>query len=150
MCNLDYYLCLNVVDVTKDSDYCPMGLLGDVLLWFRHSHSFEEGVDGWNRRKRRINYDNLFITVFDSVDKGLVKTNDYMSMELFQQYLSLPYKNLKIFTTDKRKKDSKNVIYLKKYRKVQSSLVPVHMELFGGHRIFDYKFDFVKWINEGK
>ena len=40
---------------------CPTGLLGDIKINFMHYKSFEEGVMKWEQRKKRINWDNLFL-----------------------------------------------------------------------------------------
>lgn len=46
-------------------DY-PIGRLGDVELFFMHYHSKEEALEKWNRRKKRVNYDNLIVKFNDS------------------------------------------------------------------------------------
>lgn len=39
-------------------DY-PMGLIGDVLVVFQHDKTFEEAKEKWDRRKTRVDYDNV-------------------------------------------------------------------------------------------
>ena len=38
---------------------CPLGLIGDILVVFQHYETFEEAKEQWNRRKARIDYDNI-------------------------------------------------------------------------------------------
>jgi uncharacterized protein (DUF1919 family) len=38
---------------------CPIGKLGDVEIVFLHYHSKEEAKEKWERRCRRVNFDNL-------------------------------------------------------------------------------------------
>lgn len=37
----------------------PYGLCDDILIVFQHYKSFDEAVQCWNRRKRRIDYNNM-------------------------------------------------------------------------------------------
>ena len=39
----------------------PVGLLDDVEIVFLHYKSQEEALEKWNRRKARVNFDNIFI-----------------------------------------------------------------------------------------
>lgn len=38
----------------------PIGLIDDVEVVFLHYKTFDEAVEKWNRRKSRINWDNLY------------------------------------------------------------------------------------------
>lgn len=38
---------------------CPIGKIDDIEIIFLHAHSEEEAREKWNRRKRRINWNNL-------------------------------------------------------------------------------------------
>ena len=37
----------------------PMGLVDDVLVVFRHEPTFEVAAEKWNRRKTRVDYENI-------------------------------------------------------------------------------------------
>ena len=41
-----------------DPDF-PIGQLGDIAILFQHETDFQEAKRKWDRRKERINYDNL-------------------------------------------------------------------------------------------
>jgi uncharacterized protein (DUF1919 family) len=64
--NLKYYLALPLefekmlYDYNLKRDY-PVGRLGDILLNFNHYTDFEVAKVCWDRRKQRINYDDLLI-----------------------------------------------------------------------------------------
>ncbi len=73
----------------KGESVCPVGILGDIRVNFIHYESFEAGVLKWNERKKRINWDNLFIV-------GSEK--DGCTYEILQRFDSLPYENKVIFT----------------------------------------------------
>lgn len=42
----------------------PIVKCGDITLNFLHYNSFEQALDCWNRRKQRINWDNLFVMMY--------------------------------------------------------------------------------------
>ena len=54
--NLEHYLFLPIEEKFETGISYPIGLLGDVTLYFVHYSSFEEAVKCWNRRKERVNY----------------------------------------------------------------------------------------------
>lgn len=39
----------------------PVAMIGDVTLWFMHYKSKQEATEKWERRKKRVNLDNLLI-----------------------------------------------------------------------------------------
>lgn len=86
--NLPWYMEQEIVEV-KEKSSCPIGMLGDVRIGFIHYKTFEEAVQKWEERKKRINWDNLFIV-------GTEKCGcDLKTVKKFDQ---LPYKNKVIFT----------------------------------------------------
>ena len=86
--NLKQYMEQDIVEVKGESG-CPAGLLGDIRINFVHYDTFEEGKRKWEERKKRINWDNLFIV-------GTEK--DGCSYETLQRFDRLPYKNKVVFT----------------------------------------------------
>ena len=88
--NLKFYMVQPVEYVgvghnqAKGFDY-PIGKIGDVTLDFIHYQNFEEAVKCWERRKRRINYDDLFIMMY---------SENYETAMRFQE---VPIKNKVIF-----------------------------------------------------
>ena len=59
--------------------YFPICTLGNVSLFFNHYKNFDEAVTKWNERKQRINWYNLFVTMY---------TED---PEILEQFDALPY-----------------------------------------------------------
>ena len=57
--NLRYYNSLELENVTLMNDY-PQGRLDDVLIHFLHYKTFDEAKICWEKRKKRICYDNIF------------------------------------------------------------------------------------------
>lgn len=100
--NLRYYLEHDVMSISaaqskyKDiligmhQENVPIGLIDDVEIVFLHYKTFEEAVEKWNRRKARVNWDNLYIKM------------SYMNCcndDLVYEFDKLPYKNKFIFVT---------------------------------------------------
>ena len=71
--NLDYYLNQNIVEkisldceekngsITWGKNGYPIMQLGDISLHAIHAQNSEEYIEQWNRRKQRINRDNVFV-----------------------------------------------------------------------------------------
>ena len=57
--NLEYYLSLELKEIPSDRPY-PVGMLGDISLYFMHYVSFEDAKAKWEERAKRIHFDNLF------------------------------------------------------------------------------------------
>lgn len=88
--NMDNYLALPVEFVEmrfeKDlkRDY-PVGKIGDIKLYFNHYTDFELAKECWDKRKMRINKDNLLIV------------SSTMSEDEAREFDSLPYEHKIIF-----------------------------------------------------
>lgn len=71
--NLKYYMDIpmKTIPVTDSVHYeilkkrnelhCPIGKLDDIEIVFLHYSTAEEAIEKWERRKKRINWDNLII-----------------------------------------------------------------------------------------
>lgn len=71
--NLHYYLSLDLKFIPADKSkyaetlrkrnhlHVPVGILDDVEIVFLHYHSEKEAYEKWNRRKERVNYDNIIL-----------------------------------------------------------------------------------------
>lgn len=64
----------------------PIGLLGDILLHFNHYEKFDQAVSCWERRKQRINKNNILVVSNATSEKTLY------------EFEKIPYKNKLIFT----------------------------------------------------
>ena len=79
-----------------------LGKVLDVEVVFLHYQTFDEAKEKWNRRKARINWDNL-----------IVKYNDQnlFSEEDFYEFEKLPYKNKIFFTANEKFINKPNTYY---------------------------------------
>lgn len=62
--NLKEYISKDLIFVEREYDD-PVGLLDDIRIYFNYSKTEEEARLNWDKRKKRINYDNLFIIMYD-------------------------------------------------------------------------------------
>lgn len=71
--NLRYYLSLDLIFISAEESryvdilrershmHVPVGRLGDVEIIFLHYKTEEEAKEKWDRRKQRVNYDNIIL-----------------------------------------------------------------------------------------
>lgn len=74
----------------------PIARCGDILLYFNHYKEFDEAKACWERRKKRIDWDNIFVEFYDENEDRV------------KEFLSLPYENKICFVPFSMK--HKNVI----------------------------------------
>lgn len=92
MLNIDTYMSYPVEFVETRYErilkrYYPVGRINDILLHFNHYESFDKAVSCWEKRKQRINKNNILI----------VSTTN--SERTAYEFENIPYKNKLIFTS---------------------------------------------------
>lgn len=126
--------------VTDAKESYPIGILKDITLHFMHYRSPQEAENAWDRRKKRIDWDNLFILWADK---------DGCTEELLLQFDALPYQNKVVFT-HKPMPHIRSAVYIPGFEKDgEVGNCDAFVNRFSGKKYFDY-FDYVKWFNEGK
>ncbi|MBR3049821.1 MAG: DUF1919 domain-containing protein [Selenomonadaceae bacterium] len=80
-------------DSTNTYEY-PVVMLGDITINMMHYKTFEASVKAWERRKARINWYNLFVTMYTADEK------------ILQEFDSLPYGKKVCFVSFKSDLDS--------------------------------------------
>ena len=88
--DLPYYMAQPLVpmDSTEDISF-PKGLLGDILINFVHYSTFEEAEAAWERRKARINWENLFF---------IASEKNGCTYDIIRRFDNLSYPHKVIFT----------------------------------------------------
>lgn len=120
-------------------DY-PVGVLKDIKLYFVHYHSPEEAEHAWQRRKERIDWDNLFVLMTD---------RDGCTEELLKEFDGLPYPNKVVFTHIPMP-HIRSAVYIPGFEnETEVGNGDAFVNKYSGKKYFDY-FDYVKWFNEGK
>ena len=115
----------------KYGDALVMGKILDAEIVFLHYTSFEEAKTKWDRRKGRVNYDNL-----------LVKFNDQNGFreEDYDAFAALPFAHKVFFTANRNLKDKPLSVYFDCYESdgyVVDDIKP-------SYRYFDLK----RYLNE--
>ena len=118
----------------------PTGLLGDVEIRFNHYKTFEEAVNKWEERKKRINWDNLFILAIDG---------DCCSYESMIRFDKLPYKNKVIFT-HKPYPEIQSAYYIKGFEDQDGVGVLLGFKKQFLIRRYLDDFDYITFLNKGK
>lgn len=140
--NLEYYMNVDLKFTTKSkydsvnkdretglhSPTFPIGLLDDVELDMLHYASEHEAYEKWNRRKERMNWDNLYIKACEK----LLFTHDNLA-----DFASLPFKNKVIFTREDYR-DLENSVHFKD--------LSVRSEL----NFYTKYFEVARWLNTGE
>lgn len=136
--NLKYYMDCELSFTNEEDIAYPIGIIDDIKIYFQHYKSEEEAKNKWNERRRRINYDNLFVLFTD---------RDGCTKQDLIDFDNLEYKNKAVFV-HKPLPDIKSAIYIKGFE--QNDSVGICMDyrgLFSLKRYYD-DFDYVTWFNQ--
>jgi uncharacterized protein (DUF1919 family) len=145
--NIHFYLDQPLVECVKEMYPYPVGKLFDINVYFVHYHSFEEASLKWNRRKKRINFDNLFIIMTDrhaAGDTAPLPVPCSCSYEVLQEFDSLPFVNKICFTH----KELKSCFYLKEESKKECvGVLALKVNILEKRGYQQLRFDYVGWLN---
>ncbi len=147
--NYEYYLSCELVQ-TDDFNHdwfaptgggevnFPVGRLDDICLYFQHSKDFEKSKADWEKRKARINKDNIFMVLYD------VEPN----LETFKEFETIKSEN-KIYMYHKDFEiNSKYAFQIKNFNDPTRgwwSKMQKHNPF--SKRYFE-QFNFTKWMND--
>lgn len=116
-------------------DY-PIGVLGDITLFFVHYKSLDEAIEKWNERKQRVNWDNIFV---------IATNRGGFNSELSERFDKLPY-NKVLFVN--KPDNNPNHFYIKGFEESeQVGILVDKTDYISGKRIYD-QFDWVKFFNK--
>ena len=132
--NIHYYLSLELRFIKSNRNY-PVGMLDDICIYFLHYNSEEEAKTSWNRRKERINFDNLFIIMYD---------RDGIDEEDYEVFARLKFVN-RIMLSDKA---NYNYPFVKQMTKENDNdTVYLDKDKYG-IRSFEKQWNYVDWLNK--
>ncbi len=131
-CNLKDYMSQELRFVETDKDF-PVAMLGDIELNFNHASTNEEAADNWNRRKARINYDNLYFIFF---------YREGMTIEQIREIEKAHCKRAAVITY--KPLDLPYAVHLKGDGTTTQNFL--EKDLFGRMPI-EKEWDFVSWLN---
>lgn len=133
------YLDLQLEFVQEPGVKHPVAMLGDMRLFFQHYPTKEAVLEQWQRRKDRINWDNLFVLV----------TDQYCTEEDLRRFDALPYKNKVVFTHIPMPQIA-SAVYIPGFENRDSvGVCSDFVDGWRGKRYYD-SFDFVDWLNKNQ
>ena len=140
--NLPFYFEQPLVEKQWAGSY-PIALCNDIEIHGSHYRNFSELKDKWNERKRRVNFDNLFIFMIE---------RDGCTYEDILEFDKLSYKNKVVFVS-KEMPEIKSAIHIPKANetingKIQVKSLLGYRNILVGKRDIDL-FDYIKFFNEG-
>lgn len=106
----------------------PLGLLDDVEIHFLHYKDELDARTKWERRKERINWDNLFVKISEADD---------CTIDILEKFDVLDFKNKVSFTRQEYKNLKFNVI-------LPNYSISTEMNNYHKH------INIVEWLNEGR
>ena len=86
--NLRYYLSCELKPFNQNEYDYPIAKIDDVILYCLHYNSYDEVKEKWEKRKKRVNYDNLFF---------MMSERDGCTNQDILNFDKLPYKNKVVF-----------------------------------------------------
>ncbi len=136
---LDWYLEQDITFIDDPDHEYPVGMLGEIKLYFVHYKTPEEALEKWETRKRRIDPDNLYII-------GCEK--DGCTYETIQRFDKLPYKN-KAILTKQEYPEFNSAWYLPGFEDCEAlGTVTNFKDQFSKRRYMD-DFDYITFLNNG-
>jgi len=134
---MDYYLSLKLEFTTVVGLHHPVGVLDDILIFFQHYTTEQEAEDAWNRRKKRIHPDNLFVIFTD---------RDGCTYDDLLRFDRLSIQNKVVFTHVEHK-DIVSAFYIPGFEKETSvGHLMYYKSRFSFKKYYD-AFDYVSWFN---
>lgn len=145
--DLKTFLSSPINEVKNCKEKYPVGEINGVKIHFMHYKDFNTAIEAWNRRKERINFNNV----------GILFPNFEGNENILQRFEELPYNNKVVFVDKPCKYESAYYIkgykfYKKFMKKVNPKLVPNIFKCqnyLTGKRFVD-QFDYVSFINSLK
>ena len=134
--NMQYYLTLSFSD-GGIQEGVPVGMLGDIRVFFTHYKSYEEGVEKFKTRTQRINWENLYIIASDR--DGVNETD-------LERLGDIDCKKLICFTA---KKYQYPYCFQVEQFKDEDCVGNILGKTISGKWKFEKFFDYVAWLNSG-
>ncbi|MEG0408866.1 MAG: DUF1919 domain-containing protein, partial [Bacilli bacterium] len=139
--NLNKYLDALPMQVNKNTDEYPIVKILDITIHGLHYKNFEEFVRKWESRKKRINFDNIYIIMLE---------RDGCTYEDLIAFDKLPFEN-KIVFVHKEMPEIKSSYYIEGTTAdgLDGHQVVVLTDYISKYSYLKYidKWDFVKFIN---
>lgn len=131
-CRLRYYCSIEPVFIETEHAF-PVAQLDDIVLYFNHSKTEENAAKDWDRRKRRINYDNLYLIFY---------YREGYTLEQIREIEAATYKKVAVLTH--KPLDLDYAVYMRGNGDPEQNFL--EKDIFG-IRSIEKEWDFVSWLN---
>lgn len=132
---LEHYLGQELQFIETEQPF-PVARLDDITLNFNHFGDEKEAAEAWNRRKSRINRENIYIIFY---------YREKCSLEELREIEKATYKNLILLTDTPL--DLEYAYCIKENVGRLNSQTFLDQDKYG-IRTFEKQWDFVSWLNE--
>ena len=136
--NLKWYLEQPVIPYQDERFDFPCGMIGDVEIRFNHYKTIEEAIQKWNERKKRIDWNNLFVIGIDG---------DECTYESIKRFDALPFSNKVIFT-HKAYPEFSSAYYLPGFEVKKEVYRPTDFKKSILVRRYIDQFDYISFLNK--
>lgn len=139
--NLKYYINQDLVFLEKHIEGYPICQLDDITIHFVHYNSFKDCKEKWDKRKLRINFENI-LCIFTNQNN--------CTYELVERFSKIPYKKIMFSSCKYEKYDF--VYYIPSSSKnIKQNKNPVDDSMIfrglTGKRNYEKYFDLVKYLD---
>lgn len=134
--DLKYYLNIPIVPGGVTLHGWPIGMVGDIQILGVHYQNYDDLSQAWERRKKRVNYDNIF----------LIATDEYIKTQQdIENFSKLPYPKVLYKSNNETNYDFE--IYVPGSDKRNNVGDLLRYADISGIRLFEKYFDCVGWLN---
>ena len=135
---LKFFINADFQEIKEDGINYPIGLLGgEVKVYFLHYHSFEEAVNKWKQRAKRIHWDNI---------KFILVERDGCSSQDLIDFDSLPLAN-KVALTRTNDLNLNSAFHIKGYDNKEELGDIMFFKGVLGRRIYD-QYDWYSFLKK--
>lgn len=137
--NLKEYLQESLIFIETEHSF-PVAKLGDITIHFNHYKSEADARDSWEKRKKRINYQNLFVIMYDK---------DGVSKEDLRKLKNINCKGICVISNSEYS-DLSYVVKIPVNMSDPKQRYRLDFNEYTGIRRFEKYFDYVEWFNGGE
>ena len=135
--SLEKYLEAELCFINEDGISYPVAMLDDVKIYFQHYETEEDAREKWNKRKSRMDYDNLFVLFSD---------RDGCTEEDLIRFDNLPYIHKAVFVNRPYER-IKSAVYIRGFENEDSVGICMDYRKGFSYRKYYDDFDYVGWFN---
>lgn len=155
--NIHYYMEMPFTETPYDEKVgYPVAKVGDIPLYCKHYSDFQEAKQAWDKRKKRINWEHIYLMMTDRdflPPVSITKSINACDEDVIKRFDELPFENKVCIV--------KNKEYAEKYKSCRqlmkgcdSNCAGIITNVIGltGKRMYQYvnDFDYIEFINSGR